>query len=91
MIRRQSYRAIKPSGGPIPDDRRHNQDVAAIRPPPAPPPPVPVLDAITLLYSWRRARMNGDRANAAALLAELERLAERPKRRAGGEHDEQYG
>ena len=23
MIRRQSYRAIKPSGGPIPDNRRH--------------------------------------------------------------------
>lgn len=83
--RRETYRAVKPTGGPIPDDAHHDPPVR----PRQPPPPPPALDAFTLLYSWRRARMNGDRANAAALLAELERLAER-KRRTEGEHDEQY-
>lgn len=91
MIRRQSYRAVRFSGGPVPDDGRHNQDVAAMRPPPpSAPPPVPVLDALTLLHAWQRARMNGDGANAARILAELQRLAERPRRRAGGERDEPH-
>jgi hypothetical protein len=34
--------------------------------------------------------MLNDVANAARILAELERLAERPKTRAGGDRDEQY-
>jgi hypothetical protein len=81
VVRRESL-------GPIEADEPHR----VVKPAPPPPAPsVPVLDALTLLYSWRRARMNGDRTNAAALLAELERLAERPKRRTEGEHDEQYG
>lgn len=84
MIRRRaSYRAVRAHGGPISDDAHHDPPVR----PQQPPLPVPALDALTLLFSWRRARMNGDRANADKLLAELERLAERPRRKEG-EHDE---
>lgn len=79
-IRRESL-------GPREADEPHR--VVKPAPPPSAP-PAPALDALTLLYSWRRARMNGDRTNAAALLAELQRLAERPQRCTGGEHDEQY-
>jgi hypothetical protein len=89
--RRESYRAVKPIGGPIPDDAHHDPPVRPPQPPPTPAGgPVPALDALTLLALWRRFRMRGDAANAARMLTELERLAER-KPRAEGEHDEQYG
>ena len=64
--------------------------------PPAPargrePPPTPAggpVDAYALVRAWSKARLNRDWANAARLLAELERLATRPRRKAaGGERD----
>jgi hypothetical protein len=70
------------------DPRTADEPHRVVKPPP--PQPVPALDAFTLLALWRRFRMLGDVANAARILAELERLAVR-KPRAGGDRDEQFG
>jgi len=80
VIRRQSP--------PISDDEPHR----VLPPTPAPgPEPKPALDALTLLALWRRFRMVGDVTNAARTLNELEWLAERPKRRTGGDRDDAVG
>jgi hypothetical protein len=77
-------RRVKPwSGGPIPDSDHRN--ACDMRPPPPAPALRPALDAYELVGAWRWARLNRDWANAAALLAELERLARRPAPRAEGD------
>jgi len=79
-VRRQSL-------GPLEDDEPH-----CVPPPTAPVPPAkPQIDAYKLVDLWRRARMVGDVANERCIMAELERLATRPKTRTGGEHNEQHG
>jgi hypothetical protein len=73
------------------DPRDADEPHRVVKPAPPPTPaggPVPALDAFTLLALWRRFRMLNDVTNAARILAELERLAERPRRKEG-EHDEQ--
>jgi hypothetical protein len=83
-------RAPKAESRARPNWERFDREIAALpSPPPAPAPgptAKPALDAYALLALWRRARMNGDVANAARILNELERLAARTPR-AGGEHD----
>jgi hypothetical protein len=82
MIHHEHYRAVRRSE-PIAPKARHV-------PPPRPPAERrPAFDAYQLVRAWRTARLNRDWANAARLLAELEKLAER-KPRAGGWDDEQY-
>jgi hypothetical protein len=80
---RQTYKVVRrESLGPIESDAPHRV------PPPQPPgEPKPALDAYVLLALWKRARTRGDLPTARAWLAELERLAERPNPRAGGEGD----
>jgi hypothetical protein len=61
--------------------------------PPAPargPTAKPATDAYQLVRAIATARLLRDWPTADKLLAELQRLAERP-RRTEGEHDEQYG
>jgi hypothetical protein len=85
------------SGGPIPDDA-HHRDAADMRPTPAGGPARQQNLRLMLirLYLYGGARMVGDVVNERCFMAELERLAERPKPRAaegdrfdtvGGEHD----
>ncbi len=73
MIRfRESYRVVRRPARPIPDG-----DHVTIWP----PPPKPRADALTLLHAWEAAREGGHYSRAAAALAELERLAERRKKK----------
>jgi hypothetical protein len=78
----EPHRVLPPAPAPI---TKNNKRYPITKTNPGPT-AKPAIDAYTLLKSWRRARMNGDRTNADKLLAELERLAER-KRRTEGEHD----
>lgn len=87
-ISRPPRRGHRPGEPVLLDDRRTDEIERPRQTPTATPAGGPVLDALTLLALWRRARMNGDRVTAAALLAELERLAERPRPRAGGDRDD---
>jgi hypothetical protein len=82
---RHTHRVVRrESLGPRDADEPHRVTPA---PPSAPPP----IDAYMLVGLWKRARMAGDMASARRALEVLEGLAERPKRRTEGEHDEQYG
>ena len=80
MIHRQTHKVVRRQTEPIPD--------APHRVPPRPPGgPKPALDAYVLFALWRRARMSGDLPTARALLAELESLAERPRKSGQAEGD----
>ena len=81
MTRQQTVRVIRRQTEPIPDEPHR------VLPPQPPGEPKPALDAYVLIALWHRARLNRDLPTARALLAELERLAERPKPRRGGERD----
>jgi len=87
MIHHQTHRAVRRQSEPIAPKARH---VPPPRPP-AGPPARPQIDAYELVHAWKSARLLRDWANAARLLAELERLATRRKPRAGGEDDEPHG
>ena len=83
MIRRQTYRTQNTSRGPIPDSP---QNVDWPQPPPTPAggPAPPKCDAY-MLVTLLMVHLNGDWPKAARYLAELETLAERPKK---GKRDE---
>lgn len=78
----KTYKVVRRESPPIEADEAHR-----VLPPQPAGGPKPAIYAYVLLALWRRARMSGDLPTARALLAELERLAQRPPRsaaRAGG-------
>jgi hypothetical protein len=84
-------RAPKAESRARPDWQRFDREIAALpSPPPAPAPgpgAKPAIDAYQLVRAIATARLLRDWPTADKLLAELQRLAQRPGPRAGGEHD----
>ncbi len=91
MIRRQSVRAVRPSGGPVPDDAHHDPPVRPRQPPSAPAWSAQFpRDAYALAKRYETLRLEGRNAAAEVVLRHLEMLAARAKPREG-EHDEPHG
>jgi hypothetical protein len=81
MIHRQTHKVVRRPSEPI------EAEAHRVLPPQPAGGPKHALYAYVLIALWQRAKMLGDLPTARALLAELERLAERPKPRRGGERD----
>ncbi len=74
-MRQTTYRVVRPSSAPIRDQEHH----ATPKPPPAAGPDG--FTAQLAFRAWDRARLSGDRLQAAKHLAELRALVERTRRK----------